>query len=79
MDGLFKLISEMYYYLLKHKSLMGIKSFLFFLFPNSIRTKVRVNEKGYLNTEFVKQFSEINSIAQSLWIKNSNRCLAGSF
>ena len=68
---IYKLISEMFHYLVMHNSLMGIKSFLFFLLPHSIRTKVKVNEKGYLNSEFVKQFSETNSIGYNLYGSNT--------
>ena len=62
-----KLISEMYHYLAKHQGLMGIKSFLFFLLPHNIRTRVRVNEKGYLATEFVKKYSKNNCIGFNLY------------
>jgi asparagine synthase (glutamine-hydrolysing) len=61
------LISEMYNYLAKHHSMTGIKSFLFFLLTPGIRTKVKVNQKGYLNAEFVKKFSETNSIGYNLY------------
>jgi asparagine synthase (glutamine-hydrolysing) len=62
-----KLFIEIYHYLVKHDSLIGIKSFLFFLLPNRIRTNVRVNEKGYLNTEFVKEYKESNSVGYNLY------------
>jgi asparagine synthase (glutamine-hydrolysing) len=64
---IYKLIGEMFHYLAKHHNLMGMKSFLFFLLPESIRTKTRVNEKGYLNGEFVKKFSDSNSIVSNLY------------
>lgn len=62
-----KLCSEIYNYSAKHHSLMGIKSFLFFLLPHNIRTRVRVNEKGYLKSEFVEKFKKSNSIAYNLY------------
>ncbi len=62
-----RLTTEMYQYVAKHHSMMGIKSFLFFILPNFLRTKVRVNEKGYLNAEFVNQFKNTNSIAGNLY------------
>ncbi len=66
-----KLSSEMYYYFLKHRNMMGFKSFLYFMLPVSQRTKVRVNEKGYLNEDFVNQYKENNSIAGSLYDSES--------
>jgi asparagine synthase (glutamine-hydrolysing) len=62
-----KLSSELYHYLATHRSLFGIKSFLFFMLPKSIRTKARVNEKGYLNVDFVNQYKNSNSIAGNLY------------
>lgn len=62
-----RLISEMYHYLTKHHSLMGIKSFLFFMLPKRLRTKVRVNEKGYVRTDFVNNYKNSNSISGNLY------------
>jgi len=61
------LLKELYLYMKKHRSSMGIKSFVFFLLPKNIRTKARVNEKGYLNTDFVNLFNKTNSIAGNLY------------
>lgn len=68
-----KLSNEIYHYLRKHRSLMGIKSFLFFMLPKSIRTKARVNEKGYLNVDFINQYRNSNSIAGNLYGSKSLR------
>jgi asparagine synthase (glutamine-hydrolysing) len=62
-----RLISEMFHYLAKHNSLMGIKSFLFFMMPHRIRTKLKINEKGYLNPVFAKTFSNTSSIGYNLY------------
>jgi len=67
-----KLLYEIIYYIVKHRSMLGIKSFIFFLLPQRIRTRVRVNEKGYLNTDFVNQFKDNNSIAGNLY---GSKCL----
>jgi asparagine synthase (glutamine-hydrolysing) len=70
-----KLISEMYNYISVHHSLIGIKSFLFFMLPEKIRTRMRVKEKGYLRKEFADKFKNSNSIAGNLYgsssLKNS--------
>lgn len=62
-----KLFSEMYHYLTKHRSLLGIRSFLFFLLPVNIRTKARVNTKGYLEGDFVNKYKKNNSIAANVY------------
>ncbi len=47
-----RLISEMGHYMNNHRSLFGLKSFLFFLLPAAMRTKLRAIEKGYLDRDF---------------------------
>jgi len=75
-----KLSSELYHYLIKHHSLFGIKSFLFFMLPKSIRTKARVNEKGYLNSDFISKYKTSNSIAGNLYgSKNLTNALLDHF
>jgi asparagine synthase (glutamine-hydrolysing) len=66
-----RLCSEIFYYLIKHRSLLGIKSFVFFLLPTAIRANARIREKGYLNQDFVKRFKFINTIAGNLYGSNS--------
>lgn len=66
----FRLLIEMYYYLKNHRSLFGVKSFLYFLLPKITRTKLRLSEKGY----FTPQINEYNSrsvIADELYSSNS--------
>jgi asparagine synthase (glutamine-hydrolysing) len=46
------LASEMRHYGLKHRSLYGFKSLAFFLLPAFLRTRLRVQEKGYLHPDF---------------------------
>ncbi len=53
-----KLMKETCSYLQNHRSLFGLKSFLFFLLPKAIRTKLRVEEKGYLNRDFANAFEK---------------------
>jgi len=62
-----KLSTEIYEYLSKHRSLLGIKSFVFFLLPEHFRTKVKVKGKGYLVEDFVNKFKNSNSIAGNLY------------
>jgi len=62
-----KLTAESLHYLLKHRSLYGFKSFFYFMMPASVRTSVRVKEKGYINPDFVKKYCHTNAIADSLY------------
>ncbi|MHC2993597.1 asparagine synthetase, partial [Pontibacter sp. HJ8] len=62
-----RLASEIFHYSKNHRSLYGIKSFVYFLFPEKLRTKVRVGEKGYLNKSFVDKYSKTNAIAGKLY------------
>lgn len=75
-----KLIKELFFYLKIHKSLFGIKSFVYFLLPVKLRTKTRVNEKGYVNKEFTEKYSSLNSIAGNLYEASSlNEALINHF
>jgi asparagine synthase (glutamine-hydrolysing) len=75
-----KLSKEIYKYLKIHKSLFGIKSFAYFLLPASLRTRVRVGEKGYLEDAFVNAYSKSNSIAGDLYASKSlNEALINHF
>jgi asparagine synthase (glutamine-hydrolysing) len=65
------LANEIYHYLKQHKSLYGIKSFLFFLLPEKLRTRMRVDEKGYMYKDFVEKYSSTNNIAGNLYGSNS--------
>lgn len=66
-----KLSIELFQYLLKHHSFYGLKTFLYFLLPEKSKTRLRVNEKGYLNQEFVEKYQGGNSIAGNLYNSGS--------
>jgi asparagine synthase (glutamine-hydrolysing) len=66
-----KLSLEMLYYLARHRSLYGIKTFPYFLLPKNSKTRLRVGEKGYLNGEFVETYRSGNSIAGNLYDSGS--------
>ena len=66
-----KLCNEIFCYLKIHKNLIGIKSFLFFLLPKYLRTRTRVNEKKYLNEDFVNKYKNSNSIVGNLYSSKS--------
>lgn len=66
-----KLSGEMLHYLSRHKSLYGLKSFAFFLLPKKFRTKLRVGEKGYMDSSFVSKYSGSNAVSGKLYGSNS--------
>jgi len=74
------LLSETYHYLNNHKSLYGVKTFLYFLLPKNIKSKARVAEKGYLNPEFVHNYSSDNQVTGNIYSSDSlNNALFNHF
>jgi asparagine synthase (glutamine-hydrolysing) len=65
------LIREMSQYLINHRSCFGIKSFFYFMLPVKLRIKARIKNTGYLNSEFIRDFANNNSIAGNIYGSNS--------
>ncbi|MES2139026.1 MAG: asparagine synthase (glutamine-hydrolyzing) [Bacteroidota bacterium] len=65
--NIIKLSNEIACYLKEHHSFFGVKSFLYFLLPKRLRTKVRVGEKNYLHSNFVNQHQDSNSISGNIY------------
>jgi asparagine synthase (glutamine-hydrolysing) len=61
------LAKEIYYYILKHHSLFGLKTFIYFLLPARKRSELRVNNTGYIKPEFVRAWQVDNVIAENLY------------
>ncbi|KAA3629100.1 MAG: asparagine synthase (glutamine-hydrolyzing) [Bacteroidetes bacterium] len=53
-----RLTTETMKYLKNHRSIFGLKTLLFFLLPSNLRTKLRVQEKGYIARDFAEVFQE---------------------
>lgn len=68
---LVRLSYEMLKYVQIHKSVFGLKTFIFFLLPKKFRTTIRINEKGYINPVFINNYKTTNSIAGNLYGSNS--------
>lgn len=68
---IWSLLKEIYYYVKIHKSTFALKTFLFFLLPKSIRTKVKVSEFGYINKSFVEKYAANNIISDKLYASSS--------
>jgi len=74
------LSKEITFYLSKHRSFFGIKTFAYFLLPKKLRAKTRVSEKGYLNPDFVSKFKKTDSVSGNLYGANSlNEALIDHF
>lgn len=58
---------EIFYYLVNHQKLMGLKSLIFFLLPENQRTNIRVNYREYINSDFYARFRESNNVSGKLY------------
>lgn len=60
--------AELYHYFAKHRSMLGFESFVFFLLPSALRTRLRAMEKGYLQKEFFAEYApQAKAIADGLY------------
>lgn len=59
--------NEVFWYLRKHQSLYGLKSFLYFLLPQEIKLRARVLERGYIDEDFRRRFDAQNPIVEILY------------
>jgi len=66
-----RLSKEIICYLNQHKSLLGLKSMLYFLVPADSRTKLRASEHGYLNRDFASRYLLSNQISDGLYASGS--------
>jgi len=76
------LIRESIAYYKMHKSLFAFKTFLYFLLPNQIETKLSVKNRGFLSHEFVARLSDhkISSVVSNLYAsKNLHESLINHF
>jgi len=62
-----KLSSEIFNYFINHRSIYGLKTFIYFLLPEKLRTEARVQEKGYLNRQFAAANKLNNTITGNLY------------
>ncbi|HOM41705.1 MAG TPA: asparagine synthase C-terminal domain-containing protein [Bacteroidales bacterium] len=66
-----KLGTEILNYLKNHNDFYGIKTLLYFLLPEKLKTGVRINEKGYLQRDFAEQFRNTSIISENLYDSKS--------
>jgi asparagine synthase (glutamine-hydrolysing) len=75
-----RLTIELYKYIKIHKSSFGIKTFIYFLLPTSLRKKNRVGLKAFLNSDFTEKYVKSSSITDKLHGSNSlNEALINHF
>lgn len=63
---LLKLLHESVHYAWQHRSLFGLKSFVYFMTPQKTRTNLRVAEKEYLKP-LIKEYNSHSVIASELY------------
>ncbi len=68
---LIKLFSEIKKYLIIHRSFYGLKSFLYLMLSQKLRTSLRLLNNGYLTKEFKEKHKSISSISRDLYGSNS--------
>lgn len=68
---LIKLFSEIKKYLLIHRSFYGIKSFIYLMFSQKLRTSLRLLSIGYLTKDFKREHKSTSSISRDLYGSNS--------
>ncbi|MRR21557.1 asparagine synthase (glutamine-hydrolyzing) [bacterium] len=68
---LYSLSSEVLQYLLKHRSFYGIKTMLYYMLPESLKTTARAREKGYLKRDFYETFRHGSTVSHDLYSAGS--------
>jgi len=62
-----KFVREIYKYFATHSSLYGLKTFVFFLLPEKLRTESRIMQRGYLSRAFAVSNKYESKIAGDLY------------
>jgi asparagine synthase (glutamine-hydrolysing) len=75
-----KLIQEIFFYSAKHKSMYGLKAWIYSLLPANTKLTLRITEKGYLDDTFNAAYKKNNKIVDTLYNANSlNKALINHF
>lgn len=75
-----RLAKEIYEYIINQRSLYGLKTFLFYLLPNSFKTNLRKSEFNYLNSDFGSEYIPKSNISDQLYnSKSLNEALIDHF
>jgi asparagine synthase (glutamine-hydrolysing) len=68
---LLRLGSEVFNYLINQRSLLGLKTFGYFMLPENKRGEIRIKEKGYLKSSFVNNFIRTNQVTRNIYGSDS--------
>ncbi len=60
-------IKEVYFYLQKHNSLYGLKTFAYFLLPRKMKSELKISDTGYIKAEFANARQTTDDIAGNLY------------
>ena len=75
-----RLISELTSYSRRHRSMLGLKSFFYFLMPENLRTVARIAEKSYLKRDFSESYRRKNLVSENIYASKSlNQSLMDHF
>ena len=62
-----KLTTEIYHYLKIHKSLLGLKSLVYFMLPDFMKTNVRSNQTFYILRKFADKYKNSNNVTKNIY------------
>lgn len=65
--NLFRLLREMMYYIGLQKSTYAFQTFLYYLLPGFLKSRLRIREKGYLIKDFSAHFEDGGTIVAALY------------
>ena len=66
-----KILNEVLLYYIKHRSLYGLKSFLFLLLPSQMQLKLRRYEKTYISDDFYRAYKGLMIIPDEFYSSSS--------
>lgn len=69
----FALIKEVFYYLKLHKSLYGMKTFIYYSLPGKLKSKFITENKKYISQHFLSSFDNDSIIVNNLFASKSLR------
>lgn len=68
---LFRLFNEIVSYVMMHRSLFGLKTFMYLLLPESLKCSARVAERGYVHPDFADKWSGSSKVLSLLYQSES--------
>jgi len=69
--NMLQLSRELYYYLLNHKSIYGVKAMLYLLLPSDLKSSLRAKGKHYLVPEFTNKYYKDSRVVNAVYDSSS--------